>query len=409
MKLAYIDCFSGVAGDMTLAAMIDAGVPLALFQQLIDRLKLPGVSMTAEKVKRHGIAATHVNVAVEESARKKHRHLPHIIKIIDEADLSDRVKRDAKAVFQKLGEAEATVHNSTLEKVHFHEVGANDAIVDIVGACLGFEHLGIDRLICSPIPTGSGTVTCEHGVMPVPPPATAQLLRGFPIAACDETGELATPTGVAIMTTLAASFGTPPTMRLSAVGVGAGTREGKTRANIMRILIGESDAAVTGLISGNAANAETSDTVAVLETQVDDATGQVVAYACEQVLAAGALDCFVVPIIMKKGRPGQLLTVLCKPESVAAIEQILLRETGTLGVRRHVAERTKLAREHVTIETRFGPIRVKLGRLDEKSQHAWPEYEDCAAAARRAAVALADVQREALTGWTRSSDTGGGG
>ncbi|MFN0138058.1 MAG: nickel pincer cofactor biosynthesis protein LarC [Phycisphaerae bacterium] len=409
MKLAYIDCFSGVAGDMTLASMIDAGVPLALFQQLIDRLKLPRVTMTAEKVKRHGIAATHVNVAVEESARKKHRHLPHIIKIIDEADLSDRVKRDAKAIFQKLGEAEATVHNSTLEKVHFHEVGANDAIVDIVGACLGFEHLGIDRIICSPIPTGSGTVTCEHGVMPVPPPATAQLLRGFPIAACDETGELATPTGVAIMTTLAASFGTPPTMRLIAVGVGAGTREGKTRANIMRILIGESDAAVTGLISGNAANAETSDTVAVLETQVDDATGQVVAYACEQVLSGGALDCFVVPIIMKKGRPGQLLTVLCKPESVAAIEQILLRETGTLGVRRHVAERTKLAREHVTVETRFGPIRVKLGRRDASRQHAWPEYEDCAAAARRTGASLAEVQHEALTGWARRSDVGGGG
>lgn len=409
MKFAYIDCFSGVAGDMTLAAMIDAGVPLEIFQQLIDRLKLPGVTITAEKVKRHGIAATYVNVAVEESARKKHRHVPHIFKIIDDADLSDRVKREAKAVFQKLGEAEATVHNSTLEKVHFHEVGANDAIVDIVGACLGYEHLGIDRIICSPIPTGSGTVTCEHGVMPVPPPATAQLLRGFPIAACDETGELATPTGVAIMTTLAASFGTPPSMKLTSVGVGAGTREGKTRANIMRILIGDADTDATGCASRNAASADISDTVAVLETQVDDATGQVVAYACEQVLSSGALDCFVVPIIMKKGRPGQLLTVLCRPDGVAAIEQLLLRETGTLGVRRHLAERTKLARQHVTVETRFGPIRVKLGRLDANAQHAWPEYEDCAAAARRAGAALIDVQREALTGWMNRRDSGGGG
>lgn len=404
MTIAYFDCFSGVAGDMSLAAMIDAGVPVEVFQNVIQQLKLPGVALAATRVKRHGIAAMHVDVTVEESARKKHRHLPQIVKIIDEADLSDRVKSQAKAVFQRLAEAEATVHGSTLEKVHFHEVGANDAIVDIVGACVGLEQLGVQRVICSPIPTGSGTVKCEHGIMPVPPPATAQLLRGFPIAATEETGELATPTGVALMTTLASDFGPSPAMTLRHVGVGAGTREGVTRANILRVLIGE-------MVAGRAASGdgETTDAVTVLETQLDDANGQIVAFACERVLAAGALDSFVVPIIMKKGRPGQLLTVLCRPADADSLEAMLLRETGSLGVRRQTAMRTKLRREHVTVETRFGAVRVKVGRGDGSEPRGWPEYDDCAEVARRSGASLREVQQAALRSWMDRLDTGTGG
>lgn len=389
MKIAYIDCFSGVAGDMLLAALLDAGVPIDLFRQTLAQLNLPEVLLTAEKVKKQGIAATYVRVHLDANVPQKHRHLHHIVKIIDSADLPPRVSDTAKRIFNRLAEAEALVHGSTIEKVHFHEVGAADAIVDIVCAAAGFAHLNIEQIICSPIPTGSGTITCDHGVMPVPAPATAQLLRNVPIAACDEIGELATPTGVAIVTTLATAFGPPPAMTPSAIGVGAGTRDGKTRPNIVRLLIGEdaSHASQPGLVH---------DEVVILEAQLDDCTGQTLAFAAEQLLEAGALDTYITPIIMKKGRPGQLLTALCDATDATRLEALILRHTTTFGVRRSMAQRVKLTRVHETVNTRFGPIRVKVGSAAELQMQAWPEYEDCAAAAKSGGVSLNEVQQEAL-------------
>jgi hypothetical protein len=231
-------------------------------------------------------------------------------------------------------------------------------------------------------------------VLPVPAPATARLLQGYPLAACDEPGELTTPTGAALLTTLADEFGPLPAMTVEAVGTGAGTREGQTRANILRLFIGEA-------VESDAAER---DTVTILEAQVDDATGQSLAFACERLLEAGALDVYIVPIIMKKGRPGQLLTVLCRPGDAARLETLVFAETSTFGVRRHEARRTKLARRHVTVETRYGPIRIKLGELGGKLTQAWPEYEECAAAAREAGVPLQEVQQEALRVWSRERD-----
>ncbi len=390
MRVAYFDCFSGIAGDMTLAALLDAGCPEAVLQQTVAALGLPGVSLRVESVKRHGIAARHVCVDVGPEAQKKHRHLHHIEKIIAEARLPEPVATRALAVFRRLAEAEAAVHATTIEKVHFHEVGAADAIVDIVGACAGLHALGVQRCFASAVPTGHGTVTCEHGVMPVPAPATARLLVGVPLAECEEPGELTTPTGAALVATLCESFGPPPAMRLIAAGIGAGTREGRTRANILRVLIGELT---------DEAGAE-QDVVTVLEAQLDDCPAQTVAYAAERLIEAGALDAYVVPIIMKKGRAGQLMTVLARPEDAAALTAAIFSETTTLGVRRSEARRAKLARRHETVATAFGPVRVKVA-LDAggRPSGAWPEYEDCAAAARSAGVSLRRVQEAAQFAW----------
>ncbi len=392
MRIGYFDCFSGAAGDMILAALIHAGCPLAALQDVVERLRLPGVTLRAQRVQQGGLAATRVRV--ESGDPKSHRHLPEILSIISAADLSTRVTERATAVFKRLAEAEAAVHGTSVDAIHFHEVGAADAIVDIVGACAGLQLLELDRIVCSPIPTGYGTVTCDHGVMPVPAPATAELLKGVPLADCDEPMELTTPTGAAILVTLADDFGPLPPMRIASVGYGAGSRVGKTRPNILRLLVGEA----------TDAPAAEHDQVVVLEAAVDDATGQAVAYACERLLAAGALDAHIVPIIMKKGRPAQVLTVLSRPEDVETLERILFDETTTLGVRRHAAQRTKLARETVTVETRFGPIRVKIGRRGDQHVNAWPEYEDCAAAAQRCGVPLQVVQQEALRSRAQGDD-----
>jgi hypothetical protein len=398
MKCAYFDCFSGASGDMTLAALVDAGCPIDVLQELVDKLGLPGVSIRVETVRPHGLAAARVHVELGPETGHKHRHLPRIIEIIDRAGIAPRAADRAKAVFARLAEAEAAVHGSSIEKVHFHEVGADDAIVDIVGACVALEHLGIERVVCSPIPTGSGTVNCAHGLMPVPAPATARLLRGVPLQSVEEPGELTTPTGAALMAELADEFGSLPAMRLAAIGVGTGTREGKTRPNILRVLIGEMDAA----------NQADVDHAVVLETQVDDVSGQVLANTAERLLAAGALDVYVVPIIMKKGRPGQLLTVLSRSSDVGSLEDMIFEHTGTFGIRRQPAVRRILARTLETVETDHGPVRVKVGRQGDRVVRAWPEYEDCARLAIERGVSLFEVQQAALREWSRRGDAGVG-
>jgi uncharacterized protein (TIGR00299 family) protein len=374
---------------MILGALVDAGCGLDALTKAVARLSLPGVTLSADKVRRHDLAATQVVVSTAPETPAKHRHLPEVLQIIDAAGLEPSVAECAAAIFRRLAEAEASAHAIPIEKVHFHEVGAADAIVDIVCACVGAAELGLERIICSPIPTGSGTVTCEHGVLPVPAPATVHLLKGVPLADCDEPGELTTPTGAAILTTLADDYGPLPPMRISSVGCGAGTREGQTRPNLLRLIVGEAEPEPS----------DQADVVSVLEAQCDDATGQTLAYACERLREAGALDAFMVPIIMKKGRPGQLLTVLCRREDVAALETIIFRETTTLGIRCHEARRSKLAREHVAVQTRFGTVRIKLGRRGDQTVRAWPEYEDCARIARQNGVPLREVQQEALRVW----------
>ncbi|MCG3129143.1 MAG: Pyridinium-3,5-bisthiocarboxylic acid mononucleotide nickel insertion protein [Phycisphaerae bacterium] len=393
MKVAYFDCFSGIAGDMILAALIDAGCPLAALQETVRALQLPGVTLSAEKLRKSGLSATYVRVDVPPEARKKHRHLPQITAIIDAAGLAPAVAARARRVFERLAEAEAQVHGTTIDKVHFHEVGAADAIVDIVAASAALELLKIDAVHASAVPTGCGTVVCEHGVMPVPAPATALLLRGVPLMASDEAAELTTPTGAAFLTSVAARFGGLPAMQIEAIGYGAGTRESQARPNVVRVIIGS---------TADAGSAE-SDVVTVLETDLDDADGQHVAHAAEQLRLAGALDVTVAPIMMKKDRPGSRITVLCRPADADALERVIFRETTTFGIRRHEATRTKLAREWQTVATSFGDVRVKIGRQGGRIVQAWPEFDDCAVAAERHGVPLRDVQSEALAVWRRGA------
>ncbi len=390
MKIAYFDCFSGAAGDMILAALISAGLSVDELRADLAKLKLDGFRLEVEQIKKQGFAATKVDVHATE--QQGHRHLHHITKIIDGSELSHAVKDRARRIFTRLAEAEAKVHGSTIEKVHFHEVGAVDAIVDIVGASIAMERMGIERIVCSPIPTGSGTVKCDHGIMPVPAPATAELLVGIPIAPCDEQAELCTPTGAAILTTLADSFGPLPAMQTTTIGYGAGTREGKTRPNVIRVFLGEATGP-SGLLE---------DEIIVLEANLDDASGQQIGHAFEALFAAGALDVITVPIHMKKNRPGVMLCVLATPENAAACEAAMFAQTPTFGVRRFGCSRRKLDRRIETVQTRFGDIRVKLGMRGGVVCVVSPEFEDCAAAARAHGVTLHEAAFEAESAWRRS-------
>lgn len=393
MRIGYLDCFSGVAGDMFLGALLDAGCRLDFLRDVAARLALPGVSLEARTVTRSGFTATQASVVVDEQ-EQPHRHLRHVLEILARAALAPEVAARAERVFRRIAEAEAEAHGVSIEKVHFHEVGAADALVDVVGVCAGLQSLGIQRLICSPIPTGFGTVTCAHGVLPVPAPATARILRGAPIFGGGIEAELTTPTGAALAVTLADEFGTLPEMKLSAVGCGAGTRDLSERANVLRLFVGE---------SGESADCDC-DEVCVLETQVDDCPGQNLAHAVTRALEAGALDAYIVPIIMKKSRPGQLMTLMCRHADAPKLEQLLFEETGTFGVRRFTARRSKLFREHATAETAYGPVRLKLGRRGSAIIRVWPEYEDCAALARSAGVPLRLIQDAAVRAWSRKQE-----
>ncbi len=387
MRIAYFDCFSGAAGDMILGALLDAGLAEADLRDELAKVELRDYTLDAGKVRKQGFAAT--KVEVRPTAGQGHRHLRDILRILDASRLDAEVRRQAAAVFTRLAEAEAAAHGIAVEKVHFHEVGAVDAIVDVVGAVAGLHRLGVRRVECSPIPVGSGVVQCEHGTMPVPAPATAALLRGVPIAASDEPGELTTPTGAAILTTLAAAYGPMPPMTIESIGCGAGSREGRTRPNFLRVLIGQ---------SADRADAE-SEEIVILETHVDDLSGEAIGYAIERLLAAGARDVFAAPIVMKKNRPGHLLTVLADRATADALEALLFAETTTFGVRRRVSSRRVLERTSEPVETRFGRIRIKVGRRAGRIVVASPEYEDCAAAARSHDVSLREIMDEARHVW----------
>ncbi|MGL4551907.1 MAG: nickel pincer cofactor biosynthesis protein LarC [Gemmataceae bacterium] len=373
MKTLHFDCFSGISGDMTLGALIDAGVDAGAIRAALDSLGLP-VQLNVEKVRKGGFAATQVWVRAPEE--KAHRHLPDIEEIIARGALTPAQRELALRIFRRLGEAEAEAHGIPLERVHFHEVGALDSIADIVGAAVALDLLGAEHVTCRSVPTGQGTVKCEHGVMPVPTPATAALLRGVPLASSPIKAELTTPTGAAILATVVNEWTDSPALTVERVGHGAGMKDFLDQPNLLRVFVGTT--------------ASASDRVWVLETNLDDVPGEVVGYCFERLLAAGALDVYAIPVQMKKQRPGVMLGVIAAADKVAALEAVLFAETGTFGVRRYQAERSVLRREAVTVSTPWGPVPAKRGWRDGV-EVVTPEYEGCAAAARAAGVPLRAV------------------
>jgi hypothetical protein len=387
MKIAYFDCFSGISGDMVLGALVDAGVDISRIEVELRKLPVSGWTISAEKVKRKGIGATYVRV--ESSEQTKHRHLHQILGMIEAAGLAPRVAQRAKTIFECLGEAEARIHQVPVEKVHFHEVGAVDAIVDIVGACVGFEHLGIEEFGCGPINVGAGRVNTAHGILPVPAPATADLLRQ---AATYSTGiekELATPTGAAILAGTTTKFGPMPMMTVASIGYGAGTAELAEQANVLRISIGEGAASEKG--------AGWDETVTVIEANVDDMNPQIYGYFAEKAMEAGALDVFSTPVQMKKNRPGVLITMLCAPGAANSLMELLFRETTTIGIRAYEARRRILAREMVSVQSKFGgDVRIKVAHLNGEIVNAQPEFEDCQRLATASGVPLRQVIADAL-------------
>jgi uncharacterized protein (TIGR00299 family) protein len=387
MKLAYFDCVSGVSGDMTLGALVSAGWPEAELQRIPGRLRLDGVTIEVSKVQRGPFAATRVEVRAP--ASQPHRHLRHIEEMLAGADLPGPVRERSLAVFRRLAGAEAEVHGSTPEKVHFHEVGAVDALVDIAGACAGLDALGVGRVRASELPLGGGTVMCEHGRIPVPAPATALLLRGARVRLGPVEAELVTPTGAALLATLVDDWSArPPGMRLERIGTGAGAREFPEHPNVVRLLVGEETSAQPA-----------PRTVAVLETALDDENPQYLADLVPRLLAAGALDAMLVPALMKKGRPGHWLVVVAEPSISEQLAGLILASTSTLGVRIREERRIELERAEERVQTAFGEVSVKVATLADGSRRAHAEYESVRTVAERFGVAPREVAGAAEAAW----------
>jgi uncharacterized protein (TIGR00299 family) protein len=387
MRTLYFDCFAGASGDMILGALIDAGVERESFKQQLSLLGVTGYTIGFETVDRSGISATYARV--QTAHEHAHRHLADILKIINDSRLSDNVKNRAAKIFSRLAEAEARVHDQPVEKVHFHEVGALDAIIDVVGAAIGFELLEIDRFVSSPLHVGSGTVEMEHGRFPVPPPAVTELLKGVPFYASDVTGELVTPTGAAIITTVCNAYGPVPLLKLEHTGYGAGTREYPRFPNALRVLVGEEE-------KGTRASIVSADErLWMIETNLDDISPQILGHVMERAFELGALDCFFTSVQMKKNRPGVLLSILCRDKERATLSELLFSETTTLGIRAYEVERRALERDIVTVETQYGSIDVKVGQLNGHIIKVMPEYDHCRQAARAAKVPLRVVEEAA--------------
>ncbi|MGA8308511.1 MAG: nickel pincer cofactor biosynthesis protein LarC [Terriglobales bacterium] len=452
MRIAYLDCFSGISGDMFLGALVDAGVPAKLLEDTVAALNI-GARLEISRVNRSGITATKVDVLVhgekelprevffEQQSRAPshdharepgHKHSPEHIElrehnysqpqsetsragapaphnhshehehgrglkeireVIRKAAISVRAKSSAIAIFEALGAAEAKIHNSDIETVHFHEVGSVDAMVDIVCSAVGAEALRVDEIVCSPLNVGGGTVKCSHGVFPVPVPATVELLKGAPVYSSGIQVELVTPTGAAIVKTLAKRFASFPAMTIGKSGYGAGTRDFPGHANVARLTIGESHAKF--------AENTSQETISVLEANLDDLNPQVFGYVVDRLLAEGALDTFALPVQMKKNRPGMLLTVLAKPEDASRLTQIIFTETSTLGVRRREEQRQALARKWITVVTRWGDVRLKVASMNGTVTNYAPEYEDCRKIAAEHHVPLKSVMQEAVQGYLK--------
>lgn len=390
MKIAYLDCNSGLAGDMLLGALVDAGVDLTVIQTGIDSLGIQ-VQLVREEVQRCGFRAAKIHVQHE--PEHAHRHLHHITEMIDQAAaITVPQKELAKRIFTRLGEAEAKVHGTTIRKVHFHEVGAVDSIADIVGCAIGLDLLGVDRIVSSPIVTGSGYVTIAHGRVSVPAPATAELLINVPLGSSPVASELTTPTGAAIVSTIADEYGPLPPMSIQAIGYGAGTKDFKEQPNLVRLVVGDSG------------ESPLADQIWVLETNLDDVSGEMIGHCATLLAEAGALDVYTTAIQMKKNRPGVLLSVLAPAGLVAKLEKILFRETTTLGIRRWLVSRHKLERRPHTVETQWGPVLGKLAILTDGSASFSPEYEACCIVATQQGISLKDVYEAARKAYKSAGD-----
>ncbi len=454
MRIAYLDCFSGISGDMFLGALVDAGVPAKLLEKTVAALDL-GARLEVSRVMRGGIAATKVDVYAhgekdlprevyweqQRSAEVAHSHehadslghahwhvhppdvhashthehehdhanehahgrgLTEIRSIIKRAAISVTAKATAIRIFEAVGAAEAEIHNTAIEQVHFHEVGAVDAMVDIVCAAVGAESVGVDEWVCSPLNVGGGTVKCAHGTLPVPAPATVKLLGGAPVYSSGPQVELVTPTGAAIVKTLVTRFAAFPRMKIERAGYGAGSREFADHPNLLRLTVGEAASAEIDAYAHGATDGASTDRIAVLEANLDDLNPQVLGYAMERLLAEGGLDVFSVPVQMKKNRPGTLITVLAKPEDADRLTKIMFAETTTLGVRRRDEARQVLVRRWETVETSWGPVRIKIANLNGTVSNYAPEFEDCRRIATEHHVPLKTVMQEALRAFSQN-------
>lgn len=390
MKTAYFDCFSGISGDMTLGALVDAGVSIEVLRSELAKLGLPGYEIKAEKVKRSNIAATKVRVIIDHKDLHA-RHLADILAIIDRSSLSATIKQKSSMVFNRLAEAEAKVHGTTVDQIHFHEVGAVDSIVDIVGSVVGLELLGVTQLITSAVNVGSGTVQTSHGLLPIPAPATAELLKGIPIYESDTKFELTTPTGAAIISTLGASFGPLPPMKVDVVAYGAGDKNFPGKPNVLRLMLGE------------LATTCEEDTSIVIETNIDDMNPQVYDYLIKKLMLQGAQDVYLTPIIMKKGRPAILLSVLTDKSKTDAVLDTVFRETTSIGVRIQEMGRKKLSREIKEVDTIYGKIRIKVSKRGDDILTVTPEYEDCRKIAEEKSIPLKQVMEEAKNMFSRKA------
>jgi pyridinium-3,5-bisthiocarboxylic acid mononucleotide nickel chelatase len=444
MRIAYLECFSGMSGDMFLGALVDAGVPASLLETTVAALDV-GARLEVSRVVRGGISATKVDVYVDgekdlpreefwegqgllshrhsgDGHEREHEHHAHshshpgetragvpaphehshgrglseICKIVSAASISESAKRTALAIFDALARAEAKIHGTSVESVHFHEVGAVDAMVDIVCAAVGAEALQVDEIVCSPLNVGGGTVKCAHGTIPVPAPATLELLADAPVYSSGLQVELVTPTGAAIVKTLASRFAAFPGMKIEKSGYGAGTRDFPGHPNVVRITIGEA-------ASNNLAAKTASETITVLEANLDDLSPQVFGYVMDRLFEEGALDAFCMPVQMKKNRPGALLTVLCKPEDASKLTQLIFTETTTLGVRRRDEVRQTLARRWENVGTPWGEVRIKIASMNGTITNFAPEYEDCRRIAAEHHVPLKTVMQEAARAYLGSS------
>jgi uncharacterized protein (TIGR00299 family) protein len=414
MRTAYLECFSGISGDMFLGALVDAGVSTKLLEDTVEALDI-GAMLEFSRVTRGGISAAKVDVyahgekdlprelfweqqAYDHAHEHSHEHgqqhgrsLTEILAIIEKTAIGSQAKKSAASIFKALGEAEAEIHDTSIDQVHFHEVGAVDAMVDVVCAAVGAESLAVEEWVCSPLNVGGGTVECAHGTLPVPAPATLKLLRNAPVYSSGPQVELVTPTGAAIVKTLAIGFAPFPAMKIERSGYGAGTRDFPEHPNLLRLTIGESAAASAGTSAGTS-----NDRITVLEANLDDLNPQVLAYAMERLLSEGAFDVFSVPVQMKKSRSGALLTVLTKPEDATRLTRLIFAETTTLGVRRREEERQTLSRHWETVDTNWGPVRIKVANLNGSVSNYAPEYEDCKALAEAHRVPLKQVIQEAV-------------
>jgi len=383
----YLDCFSGISGDMFLGALVDLGVEPAWLRSRLRLLKVGGYTLTARRVTRSGLSGTKVDVEVA-AGRQPERRLSDIARIVERSRLSPEVRRRAMAAFTVLVDAEARVHRISREKVHLHEVGAIDAIVDIVGTMIGLEKLGWPRVTCSPLHVGRGMTTMEHGTFPVPPPAVVEILKGKPVYATHVEGELVTPTGAALAVSLSADFGPLPPMRVARVGYGAGSKQFENHPNLLRALYGD-------LLK----EAVLHQTVLVLETTIDDMNPQLYGHLMERLFEAGALEVFYTPIQMKKSRPGTMVKIICPEMRIEAVSEVIFRETTTIGFRYQPMGRIELARRTVTAKTPHGPIRMKVSVYNGEVVQATPEYEDCRRAALKAGLPLKQVMREAAAAY----------